>query len=156
MLSDDVLFSTVVELGRGLRARNFTSVALTEACLERLNRIGPKLNAVVTITAELALDQARQADKEMAAGRVRGALHGIPYGAKDLLATRGIKTTWGSRPYEHQLFDEDATVVQRLEQAGAVLVAKLSMGELAVNDVWFGGKTRNPWQPEEGSSGSSA
>jgi Asp-tRNA(Asn)/Glu-tRNA(Gln) amidotransferase A subunit family amidase len=124
--------------------------------LNRLKRFDPALKCVITITEELALQQAARADQEIDAGHYRGPLHGIPWGAKDLLATRGIRTTWGARPYEQQVFDDDATVVQRLETAGAVLVAKLSMGELAVNDVWFGGKTRNPWAPEEGSSGSSA
>ena len=162
MLSEDVLFSTVVELGRGLRARNFTSVALTEACLERLNRIGPKLNAVVTITAELALGQARQADKEMAAGRVRGALHGIPYGAKDLLATRGIKTTWGSRAYQNQIPTEDATVIRRLRESGAVLVAKLAMVELAGGAGYryasasLTGAGLNPWNTGRWAGGSSS
>ena len=153
---ESLAFLTVVELSRLVKARKVTSTELTRMYLDRLKRFDPALNCVITLTEELALRQAARADQEIAAGHYRGPLHGIPWGAKDLLATRGIRTTWGARPYEHQLFDEDATVVQRLEQAGAVLVAKLSMGELAVNDVWFGGKTRNPWQPEEGSSGSSA
>jgi len=153
---ESLAFVTVAELSRLVKARKVTSTELTRMYLDRLKRFDPALKCVITLTEELALRQAARADQEIAEGHYRGPLHGIPWGAKDLLATRGIRTTWGARPYEHQLFDEDATVVQRLEQAGAVLVAKLSMGELAVNDVWFGGKTRNPWQPEEGSSGSSA
>ena len=117
---------------------------------------GPRLACVVTLTEDLALAQAARADREIAAGKYRGPLHGIPWGAKDILATRGIPTTWGARPYERQIFDYDATVVARLEAAGAVLVAKLTTGELAQGDVWFGGVTRNPWRPERGSSGSSA
>jgi Asp-tRNA(Asn)/Glu-tRNA(Gln) amidotransferase A subunit family amidase len=124
--------------------------------LARLKKYGPRLECVITLTEELALAQAKRADEEIAAGRYRGPLHGIPYGAKDLLATKGIRTTWGSKPYIDQIPDHDATVIERLEQAGAVLVAKLTLGELAWGDVWFGGKTRNPWNYEQGSSGSSA
>jgi Asp-tRNA(Asn)/Glu-tRNA(Gln) amidotransferase A subunit family amidase len=124
--------------------------------LERLKTYGPKFECVITITEELAIKQAQQADAEIAAGKYRGPLHGVPYGAKDLLATRGYKTTWGAMPYKDQMIDEDATVIKRLEQAGAVLVAKLTMGALAWGDVWYGGKTRNPWNLEQGSSGSSA
>lgn len=153
---ESLAFATVVELSRLLKARRITSTALTRMYLERLKRLGPRLNCVVTLTEERALEQAARADREIAAGQYRGHLHGIPWGAKDLLATRGIRTTWGAKPYEHQLFDYDATVVERLEEAGAVLLAKLSMGELALGDVWFGGTTRNPWRPEQGSSGSSA
>jgi Asp-tRNA(Asn)/Glu-tRNA(Gln) amidotransferase A subunit family amidase len=149
-------FMTVVELSRLIKTQKISSVELTRLYLERLKRYDPQLKCVITLTEERALEQAARADREMAAGRYRGPLHGIPWGAKDLLATKGIRTTWGARPYEHQVLDFDATVVERLDEAGAVLVAKLSMGELAVNDVWFGGMTRNPWNPEEGSSGSSA
>jgi Asp-tRNA(Asn)/Glu-tRNA(Gln) amidotransferase A subunit family amidase len=128
--------------------------------LERLKTIGARLNCVVTLTEELALAQAAQADKEIRAGRYRGPLHGIPWGAKDLLATKGILTTWGAGPYRNQVFDYDATVVERLRDAGAVLVAKLSMGALARGDNWFRGQTKNPWTPDDpqrgGSSGSSA
>jgi Asp-tRNA(Asn)/Glu-tRNA(Gln) amidotransferase A subunit family amidase len=124
--------------------------------LARLKKYGPMLECVITLTESLALAQARRADREIAAGKYRGLLHGIPYGAKDLFATRGAKTTWGSVPFKDQYIDEDATVIQRLERAGAVLVAKLTLGELAWGDVWFGGKTRNPWNLEQGSSGSSA
>jgi len=121
-----------------------------------LNKYGDPLQCVVTLTEDLALAQAEKADKELKAGRYRGPLHGIPWGAKDLFATRGIRTTWGATPYAQQVIDLDATVVERLRDAGAVLVAKLSMGSLAQGGVWFGGITRNPWKPDTGSSGSSA
>ena len=124
--------------------------------LARLKRYGEPLHCVVTLTEELALAQAAKADRDLKAGRYRGPLHGIPWGAKDLFATKGIRTTWGAKPYENQVPDIDATVVERLRDAGAVLVAKLSMGSLAQGGVWFGGTTRNPWAPETGSSGSSA
>ena len=124
--------------------------------LERLKRHGPTLECVVTLTEELALKQARRADKNIRAGRYLGPLHGIPYGAKDLLAVAGYKTTWGAMTHKDQVLDETATVVQKLEDAGAVLVAKLTLGALAWGDVWYGGKTRNPWNTEQGSSGSSA
>jgi Asp-tRNA(Asn)/Glu-tRNA(Gln) amidotransferase A subunit family amidase len=153
---ESLAFAPVATLARLIRARKITSVELTRMYLDRLRKYGPRLNCVITLTDELALKQAGRADAELAAGRYRGPLHGIPWGAKDLLATRGIRTTWGAKPYEHQVLDYDATVVQRLDEAGAVLVAKLSMGELAVNDVWYGGMTRNPWNPKQGSSGSSA
>jgi Asp-tRNA(Asn)/Glu-tRNA(Gln) amidotransferase A subunit family amidase len=149
-------FSTAAELSRLLRARKVTSVQLTRMYLERLKQHGPRLNCLVTLTEELALRQAERADRELAAGKVRGPLHGIPWGAKDILATRGIRTTWGAYPYAEQIFDYDATVVERLEAAGAVLVGKLSTGELALGDLWFGGRTLNPWNTERGSSGSSA
>ncbi len=154
--SDELAFLSVVQLSRLIRARKISSTSLTRMYLERLKRYGPPLRCVVTLTEELALQQAARADREIAAGEYRGPLHGIPWGAKDLLATRGTRTTWGARPYENQVFDYDATVVKRLEAAGAVLVAKLSMGELAQGDHWFGGITRCPWNLERGSSGSSA
>jgi Asp-tRNA(Asn)/Glu-tRNA(Gln) amidotransferase A subunit family amidase len=143
-------------LGELIRTRQITSEALTQFFLARLKTYGPTLFNVVTLTEELALQQARRADTEIKAGKYRGPLHGIPYGAKDLLARRGYKTTWGSVPYKDQVLDYDATVIKRLEDAGAVLCAKLAMGELAMGDVWFGGKSRNPWKSEMGSSGSSA
>lgn len=149
-------FYPTTHLAQLLRNQQVSSLALTEMYLQRLKRFGPKLECVVTLTEELALSQARRADEEIAAGNYRGPLHGIPWGAKDLLATRGFPTTWGAMPYKDQVIDVDATVVQRLEEAGAVLVAKLTLGALAWGDVWFGGKTRNPWNLEEGSSGSSA
>ena len=124
--------------------------------LARLKRLDPKLHCVITLTEERALAQARAADAEIAAGKYRGPLHGIPWGAKDLLAVKGYPTTWGAGGFEHQSFDEDATVVQRLDAAGAVLVAKFTLGALAMGDKWFGGRTRNPWNMEQGSSGSSA
>ncbi len=124
--------------------------------LDRLKRHGPTLESVITVTEELALRQAARADREIATGTYRGPLHGIPWGGKDLLAVKGYRTTWGARPYEDQVIDEDATVVRRLEEAGAVLIAKLTLGALAQGDWWYGGRTRNPWNPKQGSSGSSA
>lgn len=153
---EDIAFLSVVELAQLIRTGKLTSTALTRLYLERLKRYGPKLECVVTLTEELAMEQARRADAEIAAGKYRGPLHGIPWGAKDLLAVKGVRTTWGSAIYKDQVPDYDATVVARLEAAGAVLVAKLSMGELAMGDVWFGGRTRNPWNRNQGSSGSSA
>jgi Asp-tRNA(Asn)/Glu-tRNA(Gln) amidotransferase A subunit family amidase len=153
---EDVAFLPVTHLGQLIRARKITSVALTEMYIERLKRFDPTLRCVITLTEERALAQARRADREIAAGIYRGPLHGIPWGAKDLLAVRGYPTTWGATPFKEQHLGLDATVVRRLDEAGAVLVAKLTMGALANGDVWFGGKTRNPWDPENGSSGSSA
>jgi Asp-tRNA(Asn)/Glu-tRNA(Gln) amidotransferase A subunit family amidase len=153
---EDVAFWPVTELAELIRSRQITSVVLTEMYLGRLKRYDPVLHCVITLTEERAREQARRADAEIAAGHYRGPLHGIPWGAKDLLATRGIRTTWGAEPYQDQVPDSDATVVARLDAAGAVLVAKLSVGALAWGDVWFGGTTRNPWRVEEGSSGSSA
>lgn len=153
---ESLAFAPVTLLSRLLRERRISSLELTRFYLERLKRFGPRLLCVVTLTEERALEQARRADRELAAGRRRGPLHGIPYGAKDLFATRGIPTTFGAAPYRNQIFDEDATVIRKLEEAGAVLAAKLSMGELALGDVWFGGVTRCPWDPRRGSSGSSA
>lgn len=153
---EELAFYSVRELGELVRKRRITSTELTRFFLARLQELGPKLECVVTITEELALRQAQRADEEIAAGRYRGPLHGIPYGVKDLFAVAGYKTTWGAAPYKDQVIEGDAAVVVRLEQAGAVLVAKLTLGALAWGDVWYGGVTRNPWNPEEGSSGSSA
>lgn len=153
---ESLAFASTIELSALIRAGKVTSLQLTRMYLDRLKRYGPRLLNVVNLTEDLALMQAERADREMAEGRYRGPLHGIPWGGKDLLATRNIPTTWGAKPYEHQIFDYDATVVERLEAAGAVLVAKLTMGELAMGDVWFGGMTRNPWNTKQGSSGSSA
>jgi Asp-tRNA(Asn)/Glu-tRNA(Gln) amidotransferase A subunit family amidase len=153
---EDLAFAPVTELAAQIRARHVTSLALTEMYLTRLKRYDPKLHFVITLTQERAVAQAKAADAEIAAGKYRGPLHGIPWGAKDLLAVKGYPTTWGAGGFEHQTFDEDATVVQRLDAAGAVLVAKLTLGALAMGDKWFGGQTRNPWNPEQGSSGSSA
>lgn len=153
---EDLAYASVGELAELLRTRKATSMQLTQMYLSRLKKYGPQLECVITITEELALKQAQRADAEIAAGNYRGPLHGIPYGTKDLLAVKGYKTTWGSVPFKDQVIDEDATVIKKLEAAGAVLVAKLTMGELAWGDVWYGGKTRNPWNLEQGSSGSSA
>lgn len=153
---DELAFYSIGELAALIKSRQITSEKLTRFYLERLKRIGPKLECVVTLTEELALEQARRADREIAAGKYRGPLHGIPYGAKDLLAVKGIPTTWGAAPYTNQVFDFDATVIKRLEEAGAVLVAKTTLGELAMGETWFGGLTRNPWNLQQGSSGSSA
>jgi Asp-tRNA(Asn)/Glu-tRNA(Gln) amidotransferase A subunit family amidase len=153
---EDLAFAPVTELSRLIRDRKVTSTELTKMYLGRLKKYGPRLECVVTLTEDLALAQAARADEEIAAGRYRGPLHGIPYGAKDLLAVRGYKTTWGAKAYEDQMIDANATVIERLDAAGAVLMAKLTLGALAMGDVWFGGKTRNPWNYEQGSSGSSA
>ena len=152
----DIAFAPLTQLSRWIESRKLTSERLTNIYLERLQRFDPKLRCVITITRDLALQQARQADKEIAAGHYRGPLHGIPWGAKDLLDTSGIPTTYGAEPYRNRIPVVDATVVRRLHEAGAVLVAKLSLGALALNDVWFGGQTMNPWLLEEGASGSSA
>ncbi|WP_041586148.1 amidase [Terriglobus saanensis] len=153
---ETLAFATVTQLASLLRTRKITSLELTKMYLGRLKRYDPKLHFVVTLTEERALASAAQADKEIAAGKYRGALHGIPWGAKDLLSVKGYRTTWGAAGLEQQSFDTDATVVQRLDAAGAVLVAKMTLGALANGDVWFGGKTRNPWNAKQGSSGSSA
>jgi Asp-tRNA(Asn)/Glu-tRNA(Gln) amidotransferase A subunit family amidase len=153
---DDLAFEPVTVLSTLIRRRRVTSTDLTRMYLARLEKYGDALHCVVTLPTELALAQAAKADRDLKAGRYHGALHGIPWGAKDLFATRGIKTTWGAAPYANQIIDTDATVVERLREAGAVLVAKLSMGSLAQGGVWFGGETRNPWNVETGSSGSSA
>src|SRR6202011_1455071 len=139
-----------------IETRKLTSERLTHIYLKRLEQFDSKLHCVITLTRELALKQAKQADEEIAAGKYRGPLHGIPWGGKDLLDTAGIPTTYGAEPFRHRVPTEDAAVVKRLHQAGAVLVAKLSLGALALNDVWFGGQTKNPWLLQEGSSGSSA
>ena len=152
----DIAFAPVTKLAHWVKHHQLTSERLTRIYLERLKQFGPKLECVVTLTQDLALEQARQADREIAAGRYRGPLHGIPWGAKDLFDTAGIPTTWGAAPYRDRVPETDAVVVKKLRQAGAVLVAKLTLGALAYGDVWFGGKTRNPWNPKQGSSGSSA
>jgi len=153
---NDLAFYTVRQLADLIRTKKTTSVELTKFFLERLKKYDPKLLFVVNYTEELALKQAAQADAEIKAGHYKGVLHGIPFGVKDLLAVKGYKTTWGSVPYKNQELDVDATVVKKLEAAGAVLVAKLTLGELANGDVWFGGRTNNPWDIKRGSSGSSA
>ncbi len=153
---DKLAFEPVSVLSSLIESRRITSTNLTNMYLARLTRYGDQLHCVVTLTGDLALAQAAKADRELKAGRYRGPLHGIPWGAKDLFASKGIRTTWGAKPYENQVPEVDATVVERLRDAGAVLVAKLSMGSLAQGGVWFGGTTRNPWAPDSGSSGSSA
>ncbi len=153
---EDAAFYTVTQLAELIRSRQVTSLELTEMYLSRLKRYDEKLLCVAAYTDDLAIEQATRADSEIARGLYRGPLHGIPWGAKDLLATRGYPTQWGAAPYKDQLIDLDATVVQRLEEAGAVLIAKLTLGALANGDVWYGGMTRNPWDTSEGSSGSSA
>src|SRR5215471_13869606 len=153
---EDIAFAPVTRLARWIEKRQLTSERLTQIYLARLQRFDPKLRCVITLTRDLALDQARKADQEIAAGHYRGPLHGIPWGGKDLLDTAGIPTTYGAEPYKNRVPTADAAVVRRLHQAGAVLVAKLSLGALALNDIWFGGQTMNPWLIEEGSGGSSA
>ncbi len=149
-------FATIRELGELVRRKKVSSLALTEMYLARLKKYNPKLNFYVTLTEERALAQAREADRDIAVGKYRSILHGLPWGGKDLLAVKGYPTTWGAGGMEDQHFDYDAEVVQRLDAAGAVLVAKLSLGSLAQGDRWFGGQTKNPWNPAQGSSGSSA
>jgi Asp-tRNA(Asn)/Glu-tRNA(Gln) amidotransferase A subunit family amidase len=153
---DDLAFLPITALAPLVRRRQISSTDLTKMYLERLKKYGPKLNCVVTLTEALALEQAALADREIRAGRYKGPLHGIPWGAKDLFATKGTPTTWGAGPFQNQVFDYDATIVERLRDAGAVLVAKLSLGALAQGDRWFRGQTKNPWNTERGSSGSSA
>jgi Asp-tRNA(Asn)/Glu-tRNA(Gln) amidotransferase A subunit family amidase len=153
---EDIAFAPVWKLSRWIETRKISSERLTKIYLERLERFNGKLRCVITLTRELALAQAKKADTEIAAGKYRGPLHGIPWGAKDLLDTAGIATTWGAEPFRDRVPAKDAAVVKRLRDAGAVLVAKLSLGALALNDIWFGGQTMNPWLLEEGSSGSSA
>jgi Asp-tRNA(Asn)/Glu-tRNA(Gln) amidotransferase A subunit family amidase len=153
---EDVAFASVRELAELVRTKKVSSVALTEMYLERLKRYDPTLKFVVTLTEDRARAQARELDREISAGKYRGPLHGLPWGAKDLLAAKGYRTTWGAGGFENQMIDEDATVIKRLDEAGAVLVAKLTLGALALGDNWFGGVTRNPWHPRQGSSGSSA
>jgi Asp-tRNA(Asn)/Glu-tRNA(Gln) amidotransferase A subunit family amidase len=153
---DDLAFLSVAQLAQLIRTKQVSSVELTMLYLKRLQTYDPILKCVISLTDDLALKQARRADEEIAAGKYRGPLHGIPWGAKDLMAVPGYKTTWGAAEYQEQTLDITATVAERLEQAGAVLVAKLSLGALAYNDVWFGGRTNNPWNIQQGSSGSSA
>ncbi|AMM52864.1 amidase [Rufibacter sp. DG15C] len=153
---EELAFYSVRELAELLKNKKITSLELTQFFLDRLKRYNTQLHCVTTFTEELALQQAKQADDEIKAGKYKGLLHGIPFGVKDLLSTKGYKTTWGSVPFKDQVIDEDATVVIKLREAGAVLVAKMTLGELAMGDVWYGGKTRTPWDLTRGSSGSSA
>ena len=153
---EDIAFAPVTQLSQWMERRQLSSERLTRIYLDRLQRFDSRLRCVITLTRELALTQAKRADAEMAAGKYRGPLHGIPWGAKDLLDTAGIPTTYGAEPFKDRVPEANAVVVQRLHDAGAVLIAKLSLGALALNDIWFGGQTMNPWLPEEGASGSSA
>ena len=153
---EDIAFAPVTKLSRWIEQRKITSTRLTGIYLKRLQQFNPKLRCVITLTADHAMEQAKQADAEIAAGKYRGPLHGIPWGGKDLLDTAGIPTTYGAEPFRDRVPKDDAAVVKKLNAAGAVLVAKLSLGALALNDIWFGGQTMNPWLLEEGSSGSSA
>src|SRR5205807_1400361 len=152
----DIAFAPVTKLSRWIEHRELTSERLTHIYLNRIEQFDPRLRSVITLTRDLALAQAKKADAEIAAGKYRGPLHGIPWGAKDLLDTANIPTTYGAEPFRNRIPVQDAVVVQRLEDAGAVLIAKLSLGALALNDIWFGGQTVNPWLLEEGASGSSA
>jgi len=149
-------FYSIGELAELIKTRQITATELTKIFLARLKKYGYKLHAVITLTEERALKQAAKVDSEITAGNYKGILHGIPYGVKDLLTTKGYKTTWGAEPFKNQLINKDASVIKKLDKAGAILIAKLSMGALAWGDVWFGGKTRTPWDTTKGSSGSSA
>ncbi len=153
---DEIAFAPVTRLSRWIETRKLSSERLTNIYLARIERLNPKINCIITLTREVALAAAKRADAEIAAGRYRGPLHGIPYGVKDLLDTAGIPTTWGAEPFRDRIPAADSAVVARLNAAGAVLIAKLSLGALALNDIWFGGQTMNPWVLEEGASGSSA
>ncbi len=153
---EEVAFWPVTRLAPLVETKQVRPSELTEMYLRRLERFNPLLNCVVNLTVDRAMEQARRADEEIAAGRYRGALHGIPWGAKDIIAVAGTPTTWGAAPFADRVIDHDAAVVERLDEAGAILVAKLTTGELAFGHNWFGGRTNNPWNPDEGSSGSSA
>ncbi|HUX34465.1 MAG TPA: amidase, partial [Gemmatimonadaceae bacterium] len=153
---EDIAFAPVHHLSRWIETRKLTSVRLTNIYLDRIKRLNAKINCIITLTADHALARAKQADAEIAAGKYRGPLHGIPYGVKDLMDSAGIATTYGAEPFRNRVPTDDSAVVRRLNDAGAVMVAKLSMGALALNDIWFGGQTMNPWVLEEGASGSSA
>ena len=153
---DDLAFFTVRQLAELIRTKQISSVELTRFFIERIKKYDSRLQFAITITEERALRNAKKADAEIAAGKYKGLLHGIPFGAKDLLAVKEYKTTWGAVPYKNQNIDVDATVITKLESAGAILIAKMTLGELAMGDVWFGGKTKNPWDLNRGSSGSSA
>ena len=153
---DDLAYYSIGELANLIKTKQITSTQLTKFFIERLKKYSPKLYNVITLTEERALAEAKKADEEIAKGKYRGMLHGIPFGVKDLLSTKKYKTTWGATPYKDQLIDEDATVIKKLNDAGAILTAKFTMGALAWGDVWFGGMTRNPWDTTRGSSGSSA
>ena len=146
----------MTQLSRWIESRQLTSEGLTNIYLGRIERLDPKVRSIITVTRDHAIARAKLADAEIAAGRYRGPLHGIPYGVKDLLDTKGIATTYGAEPFKDRVPSDDSAVVSRLDAAGAVIIAKLSLGALALNDIWFGGQTMNPWLLEEGASGSSA
>src|SRR6185437_9366226 len=154
--NDDIAFLTATQLASLIKSRKITSTRLTTIYLDRLEQLNGKLLAAVTIMRPQALSEAKRMDDELAAGKYRGPLHGIPYGVKDLFSTKGVPTTWGAADFEHRIIDEDAEVVTRLRDAGAVLIAKLATGLFAQNDQWFRGRTNNPWNLTQGSSGSSA
>src|SRR5215468_8197772 len=153
---DDIAFASVTQLSRWIETRRLTSERLTNIYLRRIERLDPKIRSIITLTKDHALARAKAADAEIAAGKYRGPLHGIPYGVKDLLDTKDIPTTYGAEPFRNRVPAADSVVVRRLNDAGAVMLAKLSLGALALNDIWFGGQTMNPWLLEEGASGSSA
>ena len=153
---NDLAFYSIPQLASLIKNKKISSVELTKFFIDRLKKYGDTLQCVISYTEDIAMRQAAQADKEIAAGKYRGLLHGIPYGLKDLFAVRGTKTTWGAEPYKNQVIDNDSYVFNKLTEAGAVLIAKLTLGALAMDDYWFGGRTKNPWNMLEGSSGSSA
>lgn len=153
---NELAFYNILQLASLIKSKKISSVALTQFFIERLKKYGDTLQCVISLTEDMAMQQAKEADAEIAKGKYRGPLHGIPYGLKDLFAVKGTKTTWGAAPYKNQVIDEDAFVYTQLKKAGAVLVAKFTMGALAMGDYWFGGRTRNPWNTQTGSSGSSA
>lgn len=153
---EELAFLPMLELAALIRARKISSLELTQLYLKRLKLLNPELNCVVTLNEAGALREAKQCDEDLAKGRVRSIVHGVPYVAKDLFSTKGLPTTWGAEPFKDQLIDEDAAVIERLREAGAVLLAKVTLGALAMDDKWFGGQTKNPWNPKQGSSGSSA
>src|SRR5262249_31776601 len=153
---EEIAYSPVSQLSRWIETRKLTSERLTNIYLDRIAKFDGKLHAIITLTKDHALARAKAADAEIASGKYRGPLHGIPYGVKDLLDTKDIPTTYGAEPFRNRVPSADSAVVKRLDDAGAVLLAKLSLGALALNDIWFGGQTMNPWLLEEGASGSSA
>lgn len=153
---NDLAYYSILQLASLIKNKKITSVELTQFFIERLKKFNDSLLCVISFTEDIAMNEARQADKEIAAGKYRGPLHGIPYGLKDLFSVKGTKTTWGAAPYKNQVREEDAFVYSQLKKAGAVLIAKFTLGALAMGDVWFGGRTNNPWDVKRGSSGSSA
>jgi Asp-tRNA(Asn)/Glu-tRNA(Gln) amidotransferase A subunit family amidase len=153
---NELAFYSVLQLASLIKNKKISSVELTRFFIDRLKKFGDTLQCVISLTEDIAMEQAAQADKEIAAGHYRGPLHGVPYGLKDLFAVKGTKTTWGAAPYKNQMIDEDAYVYTKLKDAGAVLIAKFTLGALAMGDYWYGGRTKNPWNLKRGSSGSSA